>query len=550
MLIVQQLAFLSVLHGCLLFQSQAAAGRGSISGVVRDSISGAPLPNVKVSAAGGTSTTTDPQGRYTLRGLKPGTVEIGAMIRDALGPATKVVGLLDGQDLTGVDIRVPNLARVSGIVTGEDEKPLAGITVHLVGRNYVFGALRYVYFGSATTDEGGRYVLPHVPPAHEILLLARREAVSLKPVSDAPSDPELRAPVLAPTYYLGAKEIGAAAALILGPGENRESVDIKMARSPSYCVSGTVRSDTGSRPVEFRISETQPVGLFGLAILDVMATHRVSDNVIRSGPSDRGTAGPDGKVRICGLHPGSYELSADSGDGFGVKTIVISDHDIGDVLVVAEPAVPVSGEIVWDGGAPDASVEDRATVLYGPTRRGSGLLTSVAVPIPGPFKFPEAIFKDDYIVSVGGLPEGVYLKDAIYGGRSIRNAFFNAGTGAQPPVIRFVLARDGGRVAAMVSDDEGKPVCDADVALMPANADSEAALASVITWGRTDSYGAWTSGAIAPGKYYVIAGFLPVDRSPDSIGKLWRARTKTEAAQIEVDSGAMVQIGLHPAEVE
>jgi hypothetical protein len=472
------------------------------------------------------------------------------MIEDALGPATKVVGLLDGQDLTGVDIRVPNLARVSGTVTDEDGKPLAGITVHLVGRNYAFGALRYVYSGSATTDEGGRYVLPHVPLAREILLLARKEEANLKPVSEAPSDPELRAPVLAPTYYLGAKEIGAAVPLILGPGENRESIDIKMARSPSYCISGTVRPGAGSRPVEFRISETQPASLFGLAVLDIMATHRVSDNVIRSGPAGRGTAGPDGKVRICGLHPGSYELSADSGDGFGVKTIAISDHDVGDVLVVAEPAVPVSGEIVWDGAAPDAPVKDRAMVLYGPTRRGNGILMPVAVPIPGPFRFPEAIFKDDYIVAVAGLSNGVYLKDATYGGRSILNALFNAGTAAQPPIIRFVLARDGGRVTAMVSDNEGKAVCDADVALMPASADSEAALASVMTWGNTDSYGAWTSEAIAPGKYYVIAGFLPVDRSPDSIGKLWRARTNTEAEQIEVGPGATVRLGLRPAELE
>jgi hypothetical protein len=85
---------------------------------------------------------------------------------------------------------------------------------------------------------------------------------------------------------------------------------------------------------------------------------------------------------------------------------------------------------------------------------------------------------------------------------------------------------------------------------MPASADSEAALASVMTWGNTDSYGAWTSEAIAPGKYYVIAGFLPVDRSPDSIGKLWRARTNTEAEQIEVGPGATVRLGLRPAELE
>jgi len=175
----------------------------------------------------------------------------------------------------------------------------------------------------------------------------------------------------------------------------------------------------------------------------------------------------------------------------------------------------------------------------------------VAPPIPGPFRFfPEPIFQDDYIVDVGGLPNGVYWKDVTYGGRSIRNAFFNPGTGANPPVIRFVLARDGGHVSAAVSDSQGKPVSDADVALLPASADSEAALASMMTWGRTDSNGEWTSETIAPGKYSVIAGFFPTDRSPESIGKLWRARTKAEAEQLEVGPGATVRVSLRPAEVE
>jgi protocatechuate 3,4-dioxygenase beta subunit len=550
MFLAQQLVYVSLLCGGLLFQNQTpaseAAATGSISGVVRDSISGAPKPNVNISAAG-VSTTTDSQGNYTLRGLKPGRVQISATVQGAPLPTIKAVGLLGGQDLTGADIRVPSMASISGRITGEDEKPLAGITVWLVGKEYAFGALRYIYSGSATTDEGGRYALRRVPPARGFLLLARKEAATLKPVSAAPADLNMREPVLAPAYYPGVTAMEAAVPLILGPGENREHVDMKMPRSPSYCIEGTVRSATGSSPVEFGISEAQPVGMNGLSLLDIQ-TSRGAEFVNRSGSSPHGRAGADGKIRVCDLHPGSYELSSDSRDGFGIRTATISDHDVGDVLVVAEPAVPVSGEIVWDGAAPGTPNSDGIRILYGQAR--TNMLVPVGAPIPGAFKFRTPIFKDDYVLGVVGLPAGAYLKDITYGGHSIMNALFHPGAAAEPAVVRFVVARDGGRVMVNVADGEGKPVNDADVVAMPAGADSEAALASVLVWGRTDPKGAWTSEAIPPGKYYLIAGYVPVDRSAESIGKLWRARTKSEAQEIEIGPGAVVSVRLSPTGVE
>lgn len=546
-------AFAYMLCGCLLLHSQPAGGQsgtaaGSISGVVRDSIYGAPVPSVNVSAAGASST-TDAQGRYSLRGIKPGRVQISAELPGALGPTGKVVGLAGGQDLTGIDIRVPNMASISGKITGEDEKPLAGINVYLVGREYAFGALRYPYSGSATTDEGGRYTLQRVPPGRGFLILARKEAGTLKPVSEAPAEPGLRAPVPAPTYYPGANAIETAVPLVLGPGEKREFVNMTMRLQRVYCIEGTVRPATGSLPVEFGISAAQPVSLFGLSILDAMSHRGSAENVNRSGFISRGRTGPDGKIRICDLHPGSYEISAGSGDRFGAQTVTIADRDVSDVLVTAEPAVPVSGEIVLDGVAPETPVKGQVGVLYGRARSGTPP-DSVSVSIPGAFPFRAPILKDDYILAVYNLPGGVYLKDVSYGGRSISNTLFHPWTTAEPSSIRFVLAQNGGRVVVNAADEEGKPVSDADVVVMPANADSEAGLASGLAWGQTDSYGAWTSESIPPGKYYVIAGFFPVNRSPDSIGKLWSARTKAGAQEIDVGPGAAVSVRLSPTGID
>ena len=107
---------------------QAAPPTASVSGVVRDAGTGAPLPEVEVSAnrpgAKPVDTTTDSQGHYTLRDLPAGKfriVAVGPSDNHFDGPrVTKVVTLSPGLELTGIDIlirgnerpgRIPDLAR-------------------------------------------------------------------------------------------------------------------------------------------------------------------------------------------------------------------------------------------------------------------------------------------------------------------------------------------------------------------------------------------------------------------------------------------------------
>jgi hypothetical protein len=81
---------------------------------------------------------------------------------------------------------------------------------------------------------------------------------------------------------------------------------------------------------------------------------------------------------------------------------------------------------------------------------------------------------------------------------------------------------------------------------MPAGALSEASLAETVVTGETDQRGVYTSGAVAPGKYYVLAGaegFTDL-RAPENIGKLWRARPK--AQEVELAPNRTVQLTLRP----
>jgi hypothetical protein len=147
---------------------------------------------------------------------------------------------------------------------------------------------------------------------------------------------------------------------------------------------------------------------------------------------------------------------------------------------------------------------------------------------------------DEYAVLVRNLPKGAYLKDVTYGGLSVLNRLLKIGTAVGQAELRIVLGRDGGSVTAQLSDDEGKPIPQITVLIAPAEARSEAEFAAAITAGLTDQTGVFRTGALAPGKYLALAIGSRLDYSPETIGRLFRARIK--AKEVEVGPSQMVQV--------
>ena len=64
------------------------------------------------------------------------------------------------------------------------------------------------------------------------------------------------------------------------------------------------------------------------------------------------------------------------------------------------------------------------------------------------------------------------------------------------------------------------PAADCTVVVMPTTAPSEAAFAAMLMTGKTDQSGAWSSATLATGKYFALASTDPIDRSPETVGKL------------------------------
>jgi hypothetical protein len=439
--------------------------------------------------------------------------------------------------------------QISGKVVDQNKEPVVGISVFLVAREYFHGALRAVFAGAGYTDDQGEYRLQRVQPGRAYTVMASRKYRPLPAISDSPLEPELRLPAVVPTYYPNARSVEGAEALVLRPGEQREGVDVRLTRSAAFCLDAVLEGNSGPGTVHFSIAETQPAsgrsgnGGFYTAI-----------------PS--GASGPDGKVRICDLHPGDYELSVHEGGGmagatqFGATFVTIGDRDVAGVRVGLRPRIPVSGEVVFDGVAPEpppTATPDLALPSTAKLRLDVEAITrtergSVQSEIPGQFQFTGGLLMDEYALDIGGVPPGAYVKDVTNGGRSILYQTLRVGSALGDGGLRVILARDGGTVSARVADKDGNPVADCTVAVLPATADNEAVFAALVRNGKTNQSGAWTSPTLAPGKYFVLATSETVDRSPETTGKLWKARNRGEEVEIAPNSNASATLAPKPLE--
>jgi hypothetical protein len=485
---------------------------GSVSGRVIDADTNAPIPDIQVRASGPATdiVRTDEKGYYKLTGLKPGPLWIA--VRAAGAGSTMPVNVMSDAELRGVDFRVRQDGEISGRVYDENKDPIIALQVHVIMREYQGGAIRYFTSGMrATTNDRGEYIVHGVPAGRAMFVMFEPLKVYPNPVSKAPADPKLRRPAYHPTYYPGSDSRDTATMVTLRSGEKRERVDIQILRSPSYCIDGTLFEDGKPASLDFKVTD-----------------------LFTAGPNSAAAGGKsalDGKIRVCDLYPGQFRITAlrqGEREVFGATSVTIDHEDVHDVRVFATGPGSIQGDVEWDG-PPPANADAARFSFYLSSGVLDGLVWGAGryEPSPfGPFSFP-ALPVLDYEMQPRIAPPdafpNAYVKDITYGPSSVFHQRFRA---QNELTLRVSVANDGSFIK--VNAPAG-----AQILILPATAATEAMLSDAMIHGEADSFGAYTSSVVAPGKYHVLATYEVVDRTPECIANIWRERNRGQ----EVDVG-------------
>jgi hypothetical protein len=394
----------------------------------------------------------------------------------------------------------------------------------------------------AITDSEGKYVIRYVRPGQNYDVLSQKRLEPRLALSTEPSDPSLRKRIPSPTYYGDSPSIEGALPVTVNGGEQQEGVNIRVPSTSSYCVDGVLGVKGAPGTVHFEIMDLQePFDLPGTEGIGIGA------------PS--GTTGPDGRFRVCGLYAGPYKLTVMqkphdahiSPAFFGSTEFDISDSDVNDVRAVAQPRFSLQGEVVWEHSSPAQSIGPKRFIeLELRPLTWSEDLWEAEYPrlgaksqVPGKFSF-EDILAEDYAVLAQSLPPGVYIKDITFAGESVLNRTLHLGSASGDTRLRVMVADDCGLLAVRVLDNDGNPAPGSYVTMVPADSLPPALLAAGMISALTNDKGLFTSGCLEPGKYNVIATTAPTEPTPESLGRLLKARSSSN--QIELSANAFLQI--------
>src|ERR1700722_4525660 len=123
---------------------------------------------------------------------------------------------------------------------------------------------------------------------------------------------------------------------------------IVATRSPSYCIQAKLTAEGAPAALQFEVADE---------MLYVMSTHGEPAAKVRTG-----TSGPDGQIRVCDLYPGRFRIIATGSTPFefGAATVSLSDHDLQDLAVDAEPSVAIQGSVTGD----DSMTQEMAPLKF------------------------------------------------------------------------------------------------------------------------------------------------------------------------------------------
>ena len=506
-----------LLAGCgLLAASQQAPGRDAaspagtavVSGtVVTDDTSARPVRRVQVqlrstdSFVGGLEVITDDAGAFAFAGLragryylsasKPGMVPVAYGARRPGGPGS-AVAVSDGQQITGLTLRMSRGAVITGTVRDSNGEPARSVRVHVMryGRGWQTGERELQPAGSfglgAETDDRGQYRAYGLPAGEYVVLATMTFGPArggtdvhqtttadvqwaMRQVQDVARTTALPPPAAgpnvdyAPIFHPGTTRQADAGTVALAAGEERSGVDIPLLLVPTAKIEGVITAPDGPLPASLQVNLLAHQRISGLPFSGFGSAPVVTE----------------GKFTVSGVLPGDYTITvrpraAPGGRGgapgpgssvtdlFAVEVVTVSGADV-NVTLPLRSGVTVSGRLAFDATTlkPPADLS-KARVSLSAVVTGSGAVLGVppaTVDASGTFTF-RGVTPGRYRVTAsipGATPTtGWQQRSAVVDGRDTLDMPFEVRTSDVDGAVVTFTDRPA-ELSGVIQDQAGKP---------------------------------------------------------------------------------------------
>lgn len=509
------------------------SGSGRIAGRILSADGGRPLSRALVRITpqgipGGRAALTDnagafeftelPAGRYALMASKTGYVGLSYGQRRPLQAGTPLQ-LSEGQELKGIELRLPRGSAIGGRVYEEGGDPLPGATVRVMRYQYVQGTRQLVPAGSAQTDDRGEYRVWGINPGdYYVSAIARNVALNpggrgiafqggpagrggpavargaLAAAFAGQDDPEQEG--YAPTYYPGVPSVHEARAVTVGLAAEALGIDFGVLLVRTSRVAGRVTSADGSPATSGNVTLISD-GFGGRGGLPgSVYNSRIQD---------------DGAFSIVNVPPGRYLLRARS-EGprnrdyvppqFALLPLTV-DGNISDLSVPLVPGATISGTVTF-----------QATQSTDPPQTNQfRILASLIDPSDMGPPSTARIEPDGTFLLVGvpagtlwiraQAPAGWALTSAVLDGRDSIDTPFEVRGGEKITGMHLLFKDKQSEITGTLTDEQGAPITEYTVLAFPTDSTLWRPQARQIRTVRPDQVGRFQLRGLPPGDYYV-----------------------------------------------
>jgi hypothetical protein len=534
--------------------------KGRIAGRVLTADTGRPVSRARVlinaaEVPGGRGTTTDadgtyeftelPAGRYSVNVSKTGFISLSYGQRRPLQAGTPLQ-LGDGQQLGGIDFRLPRGSVIAGHVMDESGDPMPGLTVQVMRYQYAQGNRQLVPAGTAQTDDQGAYRVWGLNPGeYYVSALSRTFNFGGRAGGPArggpgPGGPPAGADGTPARGGRGAQSPGAPGALpAVGPqalaqlgaafnngfGSDSEPT----AYAPTFYPG--VASVEEARSVTVGLSAEVLDVTFGLLLV---RTGRISGHVTKADgmPSTRGsltlmsdstfggrggfgrTLGArvqwDGSFSIANVPPGRYVIRARGDDTdppqFATQPVVVADGDVSNVTVALAPSASISGTVTFQSTQSSTVPEVNQVRIAAPLVDFANVGPNPVARVnkDGTFTLDGVSAGSHWIRTQGGL-RGWTLKSVTLSGRDIIDTPLDVRSGQALTGVTLVFTDKLSEVSGTLTDDQGQPITEFTVLAFPTDNTLWRPQARQIMTARPDQTGTYQMRGLPAGDYYVTA---------------------------------------------